>query len=260
MTPAKSFLWPKGEGETWLLNPPLRYVVPSDQQVEVQDYLEAWSELKTSANYRQLTPGCVLGGKKVLIERHRDRGIGDLLFMTGPLHYLQHFSAHAVKIYFHASTDKGLVLHGNPHLHNEMPLAGPVLYDTLPLYNYHWFVDAATEYDEEADQLNVYDSLYLQLGIDYAQVPVQFKRPVMKSYSADHRRRTDLFSMLYHEQRGDWRGAPYWVVAPTTLSSLRVANYGTWLTVINSLAEVANVIVVGQANNSLLPVAGLSFN
>jgi ADP-heptose:LPS heptosyltransferase len=139
-----------------------------------------------------------------------------------------------------------------------MPLCGPVIYDTLQLYHYHWFIESATEYDEEPEQINVYDSLYKQIGLEPEKVPIEFKRPVLKAYKADKLRAEDLFRLLYFERQEDWRKVPYWVVAPISTSNLRSAPYQMWLKLIAELAKTRHVIVVGQIVNGLNPQTDIS--
>jgi ADP-heptose:LPS heptosyltransferase len=253
VSPARPILWPRGADETWLMNPPLRYVITSDQQDMVQTQIQSWSDLKGSRYYRPLLGNVNLTNTRIVVERHRDRGLGDLLFTTGPLAYLQHVSSHSAQIFYYASTDRSHVLHGNPALFNEMPLCGPVIYDTLQLYHYHWFIESATEYDEEPEQMNVYDSLYKQIGLEPEKIPVEFKRPVLKAYKADKLRAEDLFRLLYFERQEDWRKIPYWVVAPISTSNLRSAPYNMWLKLIGELAKTRHVIVVGQIVSGLNP-------
>jgi len=241
------------------MNPPLRYVITSDSQSQVQANLLTWTDLKGTRYYRPLNALANLNNTRVLVERHRDRGIGDILFTTGPLAYLQNTNSQTIQIFYYANTDRSHVLHGNPALHNEMPMSGPVIYDTLPLYHYHWFIESATEYDEEPEQQNVYDALYRQIGIDPEKVAPEFKRPVLKAYKADKQRVDDFFRILFYERHEDWRKSPYWVVAPISTSSLRSAPYAMWLKVIEELAKTRHVVVVGQVINGLIPTTDMDF-
>lgn len=259
VTPKRAILWPRGADESWVFEPPRRYIITSDQQDLVQDQLEAWSELKGSTYHRPLNGMANLTNTRLLVERHRDRGIGDLLFTTGILSYLQHVSSHAIKIFYYAATDRAQILHGNTDLYNEMPMVGPILYDTLPLYHYQWFIESATEYNEEPEQMNVYDALFRTIGVDHTKVAPEFKRPVVKAYKADMLRAEDLFRMLFFERQEDWRKTPYWVVAPISTSNLRSATYAMWLETILELAKKRHVIVVGQVVNGLNPSTDMSF-
>lgn len=237
-----------------MLNPPVRYVITSDKQVEVANQLESWSDLKTGGLYRQLQGYAPLVNKRILVERHRDRGIGDLLFMTGPLAWLQHVNSYMCQIYFYTEVQRGAVLHGNQNLVNDMPMAGPVVYDTLPLYQAHWFSESATEYDEEVDQLNVYDALYAQLGVDYSKVGWEYKVPKVLVYAGDHQRADDLFHQIYQERGIDLRLTPYWVLAPLSNSTLRSAPYGLWLDIARELArQRVPVLLFGSVNSALIP-------
>lgn len=257
----KPLLWPRSTGETWILNPPTRYVVTSDSQSALDGELESWSDLKTATYYKPLLAGrSNLAGTRILVCRHYDRGVGDLLFVTGILEYLQHTNVHSIQVYMHAPTDKGMALHGNPALKFEMPLAGPPIYDSFPAYNYHWCIESATEYDEEPEQQNVYDALFKQIGVDYETVNPRFKRPVVVKNLADQKRVDELFKLIFFERKEDWRRKPYWIVSPLTYSTLRSMSYVTWLNIITELAKSANVLVVGAAPNNLMPEAEISYS
>lgn len=261
VSPSVPVLWPWNDNETWLLNPPLRYITTSDRQVQLEDKLASWSNLKTAGFYHQLNGMANINNSRILIERHRDRGIGDLLFVTGAIAYLRHISSHTCEIYYYTQCDRGLVLHGNPDLHTEKTFSGIVQYDSLPLYQWHWFIEAATEYDEEPEQSNVYDCLFKQIGINPEGVDPKFKRPRCYVYKSDKQRADDFFRLLFYERQEDWRKQPYWIIAPTTMSSLRSAPYSMWLNLIQELAEKQNkkVIVVGQAGNNIMPETDMPF-
>jgi hypothetical protein len=159
-------LWHRTEDECWLLNPLRRHILQSDHLAAVNDFVESISDLKGSSYYTPLIAGKSLASSRVLIERNRDRGIGDLLFLTGPLNFMQHVSGNNVKIDVYSLADRGAVLTHHPALHLGTTLHGPLFYDDLGLYNYQWMIETVTECNEEPDQLNVYDALYQQLGFD----------------------------------------------------------------------------------------------
>jgi ADP-heptose:LPS heptosyltransferase len=259
VTVDKPVIWPRTSAESWLLVPPWRYIVTSDQQPALEKDLESFSDLKNSTFYKPLSAAKDLSRSRILVCRHYDRGIGDMLFVTGPVSYIQHMNLHSVQIYWHAPAEKGQVLHGNPDLKFEMPISGPVLYDVLPSYRYHWFIESASEYDEEPEQENVYDVLFKQIGVDPDKVDPKFKRPKVKATVADSKRVDEFFRLLYFERSVDWRKIPYVVVSPLTISSLRSLNYVTWLSIIEELAKSVNVLVIGQAPNNIAPDAGISF-
>jgi ADP-heptose:LPS heptosyltransferase len=147
---------------------------------------------------------------------------------------------------FYALSDRGQVLSYNPALKYGTVLTGPLHYDDLQFYAYHWLVDTVTECDEEQDQVNVYDALYRQLNVDPATVPIQFKRPY--AY-LDEKESKDLEQFMYFvwmERKIDLRKTGYYVVAPFAVSSSRSLKYGTWLEVIHKLAKIRPVVIVGM--------------
>jgi hypothetical protein len=260
VSPKTPILWPRGEEENWLMNPPVRYIITSDMKAAIADKLASFSSLKGARYYKPLQGNANLAQTRVLVERHRDRGIGDLLFLTGPLHYLQHTNSYTTQFFFYAATERAHVLHGNPHLFAEQTLTGPVIYDTLPLYNWHWFIETATEYDEEPEPNNVYDTLYRQIGIEPEKVDAKFKRPVLKVFKSDQQRADDFFRLLYYDRQEHWGKTPYWIVAPTSASSLRSASYSMWLNLIQELSKTRHVIIVGSASNGLMPATDIDFS
>lgn len=238
--------------ETWMINAPRRYILNASQLEHVKEYVETISDLKSSAYYTPLLGKVNLAGSRILVERYRDRGIGDMLFLTGPLSYLQHLSGNTAKIYLYSLADRGHAIYNHPALHYGVPQYGPVLYDDLPLYHYHWLIDTVTEYDEEPEQLNVYDALYKTLGLDYETIDPRWKRPSVYLDASDHKNMDSFYYFVFRERNGiDLRKTGYYVAAPLSHGSLRSMNYSTWLHIIRELAERRPVVVVGQFTNRM---------
>jgi hypothetical protein len=165
--------------------------------------------------------------------------------MTGPMAYMHSVTASTVKLDMYALSDRAQVMLHNPLLRHKTTLAGPLIYDAFSNYDYQWMVDVATEFDSEKDQLNVYDCLYQQLGVDYHLVDPRYKRPTA-ALSDDDKLNFDAFARhIYMERQFDLRKMPYYVVAPLTHSSLRTAPYMKWLELISKLQEARPVVVMG---------------
>ena len=252
-------LWTRTEEEVWMLHPQRRYILNADQIKAIGPHVDTMSELKGSTNYRPLLAGSSLAGARVLVYRHLDRGIGDHLFMTGPMNYLRHVAGNNVEISMYGLTDRHQILAYHPALKHEAVLAGPLQYDDLPFYHYHWFVETATEYDEEFDQMNVYDSLYTQMGVDPTKVDIAFKRPSLRLVEKDFKDLDQLYYFIYANRKIDLRTTPYYVVAPASYSSLRAAPYSTWLTTIVELSKARPVIVIGRPGKGRIPDTDMSF-
>ena len=242
-----------------MLHPQRRYILSADQLGKLSKHIDTISELKGSRNYRPLIAGATLGGTRVLAYRHVDRGIGDHLFMTGPLNYLRHVAGNKVEITMYGLTDRHQILAYHPALMHETVLAGPLQYDDLQYYHWHWFVDTATEYDEESDQLNVYDALYREIGIDPTTVDVTFKRPTIRLVEKDFKDLDQLFYFIYTNRKIDLRTMPYYIVAPTAYASLRSAPYATWISAIAELAKVRTVLVIGRPGKGRIPDTDMTF-
>lgn len=234
--------------ETWLFNPNRRYVLPVSLLPRIQHYVESSSEFKNSALYNPILPNKDIKGASILVERCRERGIGDLLFMTGPLAFLNNLTGGDVKIHLSALSDRGSVLTHSPLLQGGTVFCGPTEYDHLRNYNYHWFVDSVTETDEEGDQLNVYDALFKQLGYDPADIDVRYKRPQMTLVPEDMLNLHRLYSHVFAQSKIDLRQIPYYVVAPFSNATLRCAPYSLWLKVIKELSTRKPVLVVGASS------------
>jgi ADP-heptose:LPS heptosyltransferase len=251
-----------GNDEVWLLNPGRRYILNTKQVEKLGKYIESLSDLKNSAYYKPLLANQNLNGARIVVERHRDRGIGDLLFLTAPLNFIQHVTGGSCRIHIYALSDRAAIFYGNPALHNETALVGPLEYDALQNYDYHWFIENVTEYDEEAEQLNVYDALYKQLGLNYKNIEPKWKRPVLHVKKTDQEALDALFYMIWEEYKNiklDLRRIPYYVVAPFSHSSLRSANYQLWVDLINELASYRPVLIVGQVS-SVMPETDTNVN
>jgi ADP-heptose:LPS heptosyltransferase len=251
-------LWSRSLGEVWMLNPRCRYVINASQVESLGDKIASLSDLKNSRFFSPLQANRNLANSTILVERNRDRGFGDYLFLTGPFDYIKHVSGGSAQIDVYALAEKSKILENHPTLSHPVPFAGPVLYDNLHLYNYHWFIDAVTEYNEEKDQLNVYDALYKQLGIDPSTVSSQFKRPSMLLTPQDYKDLDSLYFYVYSNKKIDLRRTGYYVVAPSTNASLRSAPYSMWLKTIYNLSKARPVVVVGQSG-SRVPATDMPF-
>jgi ADP-heptose:LPS heptosyltransferase len=251
----------RSDEETWLLNPRRRYILNTDVLDELTPYIDRMSDLAGCSAFNPLVqaPKVRLPGSSVLIDRYRDRGIGDLLFTTGPLAYMHHVTGGTASLYFYAYAERGAVLNKCPYLMDNSPLVGPILYSDLAEYDYHWFVETVTEFNEQADQLNVYDALYASLGIDPSTVDRRFKRPYVQLYDSEIKHLDDFFYWVFVNTRVkmDLRHTGYYVVAPLANSALRCAPYALWLEVIAALSEKRPVLVVGALRDRM-PPAGMS--
>lgn len=248
VTFSRPVLWTRSDDEVWMFNPRRRYILNANQLKNLSDYVDTISDLRGMPEFRPLRQGedVVLSGSRILVERFRERGIGDLLFTTGPLSYLHHLTGGDISIDYYTVSSRGQVLTNNPVLEFKTSLAGPLHYDDLRYYSYHWLIDVVTEYNEEGDQLNVYDALYTGMGIDPKTVPVQFKRPIAVLGDQDRANLDQFLYYTYAETKIDLRTTPYYVVAPLSYGSLRTMEYRTWLRVIDQLSQRRPVVVVGH--------------
>jgi ADP-heptose:LPS heptosyltransferase len=234
--------------ETWLLSPNHRYILNASRVGAIEQFIETISELDGAALLQPLMAGKSVTGAKILIERTRERGIGDLLFLTGPLGYLNHVSGNNVHIDLMAYADRGVVLSHLPLISNGCVKCGPVEYDNLRQYNYHWFLSSVTEHDSEPDQLNVYDALYQQLGFNPEEIEPQWKRPAATLVPEDYQNLDMLFKRVWDDKKVELRRIGYYVVAPFANASLRCMRYGRWLEIIRLLATRRPVVVVGSSS------------
>lgn len=239
----------RSDDETWILNPRRRYILNAETTADLSNHIETMSDLQASAHYRPLhsAPRVRLPGSSILVERYRDRGLGDLLFTTGPLAYLHHITGGDIKPHVYAYAERGAVLNNCEYITHGHPLVGPIMYSDLSDYNFHWFIDTVTEYCEEPDQLNVYDALFQSLGIDPAMVDPRFKRPYASITPEEVRQLDDFFFWTFNStpSRLDLRKTGYYVVAPFSNSTLRSANYSMWLQAIEALSVKRPVVVIG---------------
>jgi ADP-heptose:LPS heptosyltransferase len=243
--------------EVWQFVPPYRYLFMSDYLSVAKDYIDKVSPLSTCAYYRPLTAGVNLVNRSIYVERHRDRGIGDILFMTGVLDYLKFMTAGALDIYFYSLSDRGTVLFNHPALKGKTPYYGPVIVDSLNSFDYHWIVPCLTEVSEERDQFNVYDALYTSIGLDPRQVDPKFKRPSAELDYQDHANLDSLFHFTYSDRGVDLRKTPYYVIAPFCYSALRTMPYSLWVRLLKELSDQRPVIVLGTLK-ARMPVSDMT--
>lgn len=234
--------------ETWLFNPNRRYIVNANRAKQIESFIDTVSELDGASLYNRLRSNVDLTGAKLLVERNRERGLGDLLFLTGPLAYFNHLSGNKVEIDVMAFADRGVVLTHSPLISNKCVKCGPLEYDHLRMYNHHWLVNTVTEQDTEGDQLNVYDALYKQLGYDPADVEPRWKRPTATLLSDDFQNLDRFLHYVWDQRKIDLRRIGYFVVAPFSNATLRSMNYKIWLEVIKQLATRRPVVVVGNSS------------
>ena len=256
---SKPVIWQRDTHETWLLNPPREYIVCADQIGAIEQFVISRADLSSTAKYHPFHMGENIAGKRLLIERYRDRGIGDMLFLTGPMNYIQHVYGRGVHIDMYGLSERSQILGSHPALAHKAVLAGPLLYSDLDLYAAHWFIGSVTEYSSMADQPNVYDALYKQIGIDPAMVDPKYKRPTVSLTEEDDRALDSMFYYIWGERKIDLRIQPYYVVAPTAHSSMRCMPYQTWIDLIKELAAIRPVIVLGHDHGGRMPSAGMDF-
>ena len=234
--------------ETWLFNPNRRYVVNANRVKPIQEFIETTSDLEGASLYTRLTAGKNVTGAKILVERNRERGLGDLLFLTGPLAFLNHVSGSDVQIDVMAFADRGLVLTHSPLIHNRCVKCGPLEYDHLRHYNYHWLIRSVTEYNMEGDQLNVYDALYQQLGFDPQDIEAKWKRPSATLVADDFQNLDRLYRYVWEQRKLDLRRIGYIVVAPFANATSRCLNYQRWLEIIKTISTRRPVVVIGNSH------------
>jgi ADP-heptose:LPS heptosyltransferase len=251
VTVREPVMFHRTEDEVWLLNPNRRYILNAQTLEGIADYVETTSDLEGGELYHPLTAGCNISQAKIVIERMRERGIGDLLFLTGPLAFLNHVTGRNIEIDLYALSDRGGVITQNPDVHNKVVLCGPLEYDHLRHYNYHWFIKTVTECDEEPDQLNVYDALFKQIGFDPENIEPEWKRPRAYVGEQDYKHLDQLFRIIWEQRKIDLRRVGYYVVAPFAVANVRSLDYPKWLEIIKTLGQRRPVIVVGSTRQKL---------
>lgn len=246
ITVKQPLMFHQTDDEAWVFNPQRRYIINAARIPQIHDYIESVSEMDGAALVNKLQAGKTVHGASILVERFRERGIGDLLFLSGPLRFIHHMSGGTAKIDLYAYSDRGMVLQGAPYLRNGTVLCGPIEYDSLRVYNYHWLVGSVTECDEESDQLNVYDALYRQLGFNHEDIEPQWKRPHAVVTTDDYQNLDQFYRSVMEHRKIDLRRIGYYVVAPFANATLRCMNYSQWLQVITELSKRRPVVVVGN--------------
>ncbi len=241
----------RGKLESWYLNPVRRYVFNAEHLSRIAKHVEATSSLNGSPFYKPLYAGAPLQQRRVLVERFRDRGLGDHLFLTGPFAFLKHISGGDVILHAYAFSDRGQVFLNNPALEHQTAFIGPTHYDDFSQYDFQWMVDTVTECSQETDQLNVYDVLYSQIGINPAQVDPRYKRPYIYVSPSELSDLASVFYQFWNDRHFDVRKTGYYVVAPLTHSKLRAAPYALWVELCRVLARRRPVLVVGQDHEAL---------
>lgn len=237
------------EDEVWYLIPRRRYLMTANlvdklgTQVDRVSELTAGSSIYKPLDLRRQN----MAGAGLLMLRHLDRGLGDLLFMTGLCRFVQHVSGGTCDIHLFSDLDKSQVLLGNPDLAGGSAFSGPVEYDHLARYDSHFLLESATEYDHEPDQLNVYDALFKRAGLDPSAVDPRFKRPYAHATKSDQGAFDSVCYAVGLQCGGlDLRRTGFYAVAPISTSTLRTAPYAMWLELVQMLSKELPVLVLGQ--------------
>jgi ADP-heptose:LPS heptosyltransferase len=112
---------------------------------------------------------------------YRNRGIGDQLAVS----CLSRFFSEKLRAKCFQLSDR---LHeplwvGNPYIYG-MPIRFPLSIDSLirfkgrPFYDYFIPMESVAEWNQEPEQLNFYDEMFVLAGFDPDRVPNEYKRPV----------------------------------------------------------------------------------
>lgn len=243
VTVSAPVLMHRTDEETWLLNPNRRYLLNPSQVAQIEPFIATVSAMEPGGLFQPLRAGANLTKAKVVVERLRERGIGDMLFLTGPAAFMQHTGSHSVEIDVFTLADRAPVLWNNPDVR---PLCGPLEYDHLRAYNHHWFIGSVTECNEEPDQPNVYDALYAQLGFDPASIAPEWKRPRAACTQEDYRNLDQLLKLVYDAKKVDLRRVSFYVVCPFAAATVRSMSYSKWLNIIGELGKRRPVLVCGS--------------
>lgn len=241
----------RGTSETWFLNPVRRYLFNAAHVRKFEENVESLSDIQGSPLYRPLNAARQMAGKRILVERFRDRGLGDLLFLTGPFAWLHYITGSDIKIHVYAFSDRGQVLQNCPHIDHGTVLVGPTHYADFAEYDAQWLINSVTESSAEQDQLNVYDALFTQIGVDPSTVDPRFKRPHVRIDTGELTALYQFFHTVWSERQFDLRKTGYYVLAPLTHSALRLAPYSYWIALAKELSRRRPVIVIGQQHEAL---------
>lgn len=246
VTLSQPVLWQRDSDETWVLNPRIRYVLQRKHLKYIDGYIATCSDLMEGQKYKPFNASVSLEGKKLLVERARDSGLGDLIFLSGPLMYLNHITSGKLEVDLYGLNEKSQVLDNHPALTFGTPLRGPLLYDALQYYDFHWLLKSVTEYNEEPDQPNVYDALFMSMGLDPKMIDPRWKRPYITLTQQDQKNFDTFLFFLWNKTKVDFRRAGYYVVAPHCFSNLRAAPYKMWLECIHRMAPHRPVLMIGS--------------
>lgn len=240
-------MWETAYREVWSLWPGRRYVLNLDDCGDLYEHekIDTVSDLKSQGLYKPLHGSQDWRGKRVLIERHRSRGIGDFLFLSGIFAYLQSRADNRMRLHTYTSTTNAQIFKNNECLEHKMAFTGPMEYDALSQYDFHWYIDAATEFSEDKDQLNSYDSLLNQLGIDWTTVRPEFKRPRVHLSWEDKQMIGDFYRHCKTHGDLNLSESGFYVIAPFTNSVMRTGSYRLWLDLIGQLSKKKPVVVIG---------------
>jgi ADP-heptose:LPS heptosyltransferase len=161
---------------------------------EVSDLSPMLAEVQRPTQFRK---------KRVLI--YRNRGVGDQLICSA----LSRFFREVLGADARQLSDR---VHeplwaSNRYILNQ-PLSAPLHLDAVwrkaparPFFDYALFIESATEWENDAEQPNVYDRLFALAGFDPNRVAAKFKRPVFDITQDDIQKRDAWLFNLVKETR-----------------------------------------------------------
>jgi len=213
-------------------NPGERLIFDDDNAVSIQTkpgsatYMLEVSDL--DAMLRERPPLAHYKKRRVLF--YRNRGHGDQLIASAlPRFFREVLGADARQL-----SDKvhESLWMANPYILGA-PLSFPIHIDSVwrakgrPFFDQAFFIESATEWDQDSEQPNVYDRLFAFCGIDPERVPAKYKRPVFIVSGDDQEACANWFGKVTGK---DWQ--PYIIV------QLRAANKST-ATVLQAVNDLA---------------------
>jgi ADP-heptose:LPS heptosyltransferase len=193
--------------------------------------------------------------KRVLF--YRNRGYGDQLMMSAvPRFFREILGADS-----HVLSDKvhEPVWAYNPYI-GGVPLSVPMHLDTVwrangarPFFDGAFFIESASEWDNDQEQPNVYDRLFGLMGLDPSRIPAKFKRPVFSLHNEDIDKRLAWLKQVGSATQTDLTQGYIFVQLRATnkVRSIPLKTGAMVLQALNDIAEKKSLTVLVADNEPL---------
>lgn len=162
--------------ENQMLNPMTRYIVSDDTAHSLKAAFNEHSfphQISAFDSYERRYAGQNANGKRIALMR--SAAFGDTMIASPIPSYIRSLYPESRVDVYCAEKVASLWRDSGARVY-----ATPLTFDAAMRYDYHIMLEHLFEQNSEPEQGNCYDDMYAFMGFDPKEVPVEFKRPILK--------------------------------------------------------------------------------